>query len=76
MPVTAVLDAAGVEVVRGPRRDGSLNTDGVQRYAMELGDLDTPSMRSGLGAFVGYGVILLVMFVALFLIPYALFLLL
>jgi hypothetical protein len=43
---------------------------------MELGDLDTPSMRSGLGAFVGYGVILLVMFVALFLIPYALFLLL
>jgi len=43
---------------------------------MELTDLDTPSLRSGLGAFVGYGVILLVMFGVLFLIPYALFVLL
>lgn len=40
---------------------------------MELGELDSPSMRSALGTFLGYGAILLVMFVALFLIPYGLF---
>lgn len=40
---------------------------------MELGELDHPSIRSALGTFIGYGLILLAMFVVLFLVPYGIF---
>ena len=40
---------------------------------MALTDLDHPSVRSVAGAGVGYLVLLVVMFVLLFVIPYAVF---
>ena len=40
---------------------------------MALGDFDHPSYRSLLGVGAGYGLILLVMFVALFLLPFLVF---
>lgn len=42
---------------------------------MELDAFDHPSWLSAVGTFVGYGAILVAMFVALFLVPFALFVL-
>ncbi|WP_331236356.1 hypothetical protein [Natronorarus salvus] len=40
---------------------------------MDRSTLDHPAFRTALGTGLGYGLILLVMFVALFLVPYAIF---